>query len=100
MILRSPSLWLSDRTLSIGGGESWPSALCALSRARSSRRDPIADLGHAATAGGEFIKKNKSRPGQTLDHDSPDRRQWILQKTTTAGPARRSATIHRTAANG
>jgi len=34
-----------------------------MSRARSSRRDPIADLGHAATAAGEFIKKNNRWPG-------------------------------------
>jgi hypothetical protein len=31
----------------------------------------------AATATGAFSKKNNRRPGQTLGHDSPDRRQWI-----------------------
>jgi hypothetical protein len=31
----------------------------------------------AATAAGEFSKKNNRRPGQTLGHDSPDRRQRI-----------------------
>jgi hypothetical protein len=58
-----------------------------MSRARSSRRDPIADLGHAATAAGAFRKKNNRRLGQTLGHDSPDCRQWIK-----SGPKVRAST--------
>jgi hypothetical protein len=62
-------------------------ALCGMSRARSSRRDPIADLGHTATAAGAFRKKNNRRPGPTIGQDSPDRRQWIK-----SGPKVRAST--------
>jgi len=40
-----------------------------------------------SAATGEFIKKNNRRPGQTLGHDSPDRRQWIK-----SGPKVRAST--------
>ncbi len=62
-----------------------------MSRSRSSRRDPIADLGHAATAAGELSKKNNRRPGQTLGHDSPDRRQWIKSDPKIRASTRRWA---------
>src|SRR5450631_2713104 len=45
-----------------------------MSRAPAQRRNPVPG---AATAAGEFSKKNNRRPGQTLGRDSPDRRQRI-----------------------
>jgi hypothetical protein len=42
---------------------------------------------HHASAASELIKKNNRGPGQTLGHDSPDRRQWIK-----SGPKIRAST--------
>ena len=67
--------------------EHTPETLCARSRGRSSRRDPIADRPRRAA---EFSKKNNRRPGPTLGHNSPDRRQWIK-----SGPKLRASTRRR-----
>ena len=43
-------------------------------RAVASALEPTRPRTCAATAAGAFSKQNKSRPGQTLGHNSPDRR--------------------------
>ena len=63
-------------------------ALRAMSRARSSRRDAVAPRPKPPA---QRAKNNKSRRGQALGYNSPDRRQWIKSSPKIRASTRRWA---------